>query len=346
MEQFNQRLSSLKADLALYGDDIVAHINSLYNVTTMGSRFELKNDPFGMLGVLQVDVAELLKETQLKADFKTAHAADIDECKRLITVLSHVSQTVDKITECEALVTKMSLIAACNGLSQLKVLLDGLPSPSTELGIGKVCQVLCKEQKLLQARLRAKTVRIFKEAVQFEFGRVTVHRELKGILRAEDAIIQDPIALRDVWRALEQLEQEGSAVDLVLSSTWTYVLKPLWREKKLQAPRTSRLEEPSVSELVLDSVLREGKALESASSRTGGKKGLFTHLPTVEPTCTHECFLMMVTAWGRHTYPELGQCRMPLAQLLEGLGQVFSFLWMEVLYCNDRVTHSVCTRVL
>lgn len=273
MEQFNQRLQSLKADLSLYGDDIVEHINALYDGAKPGARFDLKNDPFGMLSVLQVDVAELLNETQQKVDFRTEHAADIEECKRLTTLLSRIAQTVDKISECESLIAKMSLISACNVLSQLKALLKELPSPSTETGMGKVCRVLVKEHKQLQGRLRAKTDRIFNEAVVFEFGRITVHRELKGILRSEDTIIKDPITLRDVWTVLELLGQEERAVEAVLRSAWVYMFRPLWREKKLPTPRTSRLEEPCVSELVLESLVREGKGLEAGAGRGPGAAG-------------------------------------------------------------------------
>lgn len=46
---------------------------------------------------------------------------------------------------------------------------------------------------------------------------------------------------------------------------------------------------------------------------------------------------------GREAYPELGQCRMPLSQLLDGLGQVCSFLWTEVLCCDDKVSAALCS---
>ena len=62
-------------------------------------------------------------------------------------------------------------------------------------------------------------------------------------------------------------------METVLRSVWAYLLKPLWREKKAQVPRTSRLEEPCVSEFVLDSIVREGKALESASRSAASSKG-------------------------------------------------------------------------
>lgn len=318
-EQFDQRLSSLKLDLKSYGDDIVEHVMSLYDKTQQGSRFELKNDPFGMVGVLQMDVGELLKECQGNADYRNRHSAEIAECDRLTKVLAHMSQTMEKISECETLIAKSSLVAACNYLAQLDSVINGLPSSSTELGMGKVCKALRKEHNLLKARLSAKVDRIFKEAIQFEFGHVTVHRELKGILRSEDAIIAGTIALTDVWAALNLLQREEQAVEGVLHSVWLYLLKPLWREKKLQAPRSSRLEEPSVSELVLESIVREGKALESASrnksgaSSSGGSAGRGT------------------------TLPELGACKMPLSQLLEGLGQVLAFVHSEVLCANEKV---------
>jgi hypothetical protein len=273
LQQFDQRLSSLKADLKMYGEDIVTHVLSLYDITQPGARFELKNDPFSMLSVLQTDITEILKETQDKAEYRTQHSGDIDECKRLSKLLAQISQVVDKIVECEGLISKMALIAACKSIDQIAAALDDLPSTSTELGMGRVCKVLRKEHNLLRCRLSAKVNRIFKEAVQFDFGHITVHRELKGILRSEDAMIPDAISLTDVWAALNLLHLEDAAVETVLRSVWAYLLKPLWREKKTQAPRTSRQEEPNASEFVLDSIVREGKTLESASRSAAASKG-------------------------------------------------------------------------
>ena len=71
VEFFDQRLASLKTDLKVYGGEIVEYVSSLYSINQPDSRFELKNDAFSMLNVLQIDVAEILKESQQRTDQKS-----------------------------------------------------------------------------------------------------------------------------------------------------------------------------------------------------------------------------------------------------------------------------------
>eukprot|EP00598_Pedospumella_elongata_P000537 CAMPEP_0184980010 /NCGR_PEP_ID=MMETSP1098-20130426/10064_1 /TAXON_ID=89044 /ORGANISM="Spumella elongata, Strain CCAP 955/1" /LENGTH=154 /DNA_ID=CAMNT_0027503357 /DNA_START=46 /DNA_END=506 /DNA_ORIENTATION=- len=151
-EFFDQRLASLKTDLKLYGGEIVDYVSSLYGTNQPDSRFELKNDAFSMLNVLQIDVAEILKESQQRKDQKAQHAMDIEECSQLTNTLTHISSIVDKIADCEALIGKMMLVPACHAIEQLNIALDGLPGPNTEIGSGKVCSILRKECKLLNSR--------------------------------------------------------------------------------------------------------------------------------------------------------------------------------------------------
>ena len=273
LEVFDQRLSSLKADLKSYGDDIVEHISSLYECTPTDARFELKNDPFSMLSVLQIDVIELVKEAQEKSNYKTEHANDIEECQRLSHILGRISTLVDKISECEILISKLSIVPACRSVHQIDTALGDLPNISSEIGMGKACRALRKEHKLLQCRLSSKLNRIFKESIQFEFGHISVHKELKGILRSEDIIINDKINLIDLWDSINLLQQEDIIIEIILRNLWIYILKPLWREKKLQSPRNNIIDELNISEFIIDSIVREGKALESANRETAAAAG-------------------------------------------------------------------------
>lgn len=270
---FDQRLASLKADLKVYGKEIVDHVTSLYGINVPDSRFELKNDAFSMLNVLQIDVAEIIKEAQEKNEFRAQHSSEIEECSRLANLLTQISNIVDRITECETLVNKISLIPACKAIEQISATLDKLPGTNTEIGSGAVCSLLKKENKLLHCRLTSKLNRILKESIQFEYGHISVHSELKGVLRSEDTIINDPIKLSDVWRAVNLSNRTDEAVDDLLRNLWTYILKPLWREKRAQAPRLSRLEEHCVSELLLENIVREGKTFEAGSGGTSANKG-------------------------------------------------------------------------
>jgi hypothetical protein len=265
---FDQRLSALKDELKTYGREIVEHVTSLYGTNSAESKFDLKNDAFSMLSVLQIDVAEILKESQQRREYREMHAVELDECSNLAKILSQISSLIDKISECESLISKISLIPACEAIERIHQLLSELPGPSSEIGSGKVCSILRKETKLLHCRLTAKLTRILTESVQFDFGRVSVHRELKGVLRSEDIIINEPIALRDVWAAVTLCRRTDEVVEGLLRDLWTFILRPLWREKKPQAPRSSCVEEHRLAELHLESVAREGRSYDS-----GGKAG-------------------------------------------------------------------------
>ena len=280
-EFFDQRLASLKTDLKLYGGEIVDYVSSLYGTNQPDSRFELKNDAFSMLNVLQIDVAEILKESQQRKDQKAQHAMDIEECSQLTNTLTHISSIVDKIADCEALIGKMMLVPAYHAIEQLNISLEGLPGPNTEIGSGKVCSILRKECNLLNSRLHSKLMRILKESVQFEPGHIAVHQELRGVLRAEDTIINEPIALKEVWTAINLTGRDDEAVDVLLRQLWTCLVRPLWREKKSTAPRVHRVAERGVSagvaELLLEAVAREGRSLDATghSKTSSGKKYAF-----------------------------------------------------------------------
>ena len=196
LEFFDQRLAALKSELKTYGAEIVEHVTSLYDVNRPDSRFDLKNDAFSMLNVLQIDISEILKESQSRNDQKAQHAAEIEECSRLANLLSHISSLIDQISECENMISKISLVPACKSIEHITKSLSELPGSNSEIGSGKVCAILKKESKLLQCRLTAKLNRIFKECVHFEYGRISVHHELKGVLRSEDTIINEAISLR------------------------------------------------------------------------------------------------------------------------------------------------------
>jgi hypothetical protein len=242
---FDQRLSSLKAELKSYGFEIVEYVTSLYQINAPGCNFDFKNDPFNMLTVLQADVTELLKECDQRQEYKEIHKSEMDECCRLAELLTQISSIMDKITECESLISRLDLLPACDMIELINLALGKLPNDGTEIGCGKVSIILKKESKLLSCRLSAKLIRILKESIQFDFGRIVLHRELKGMLRSEDTIINDPISLKSVWTALHHMSKSDEAVDELLQCLWKYILHPLWKEKKTNYPVRCELSEES-----------------------------------------------------------------------------------------------------
>jgi len=324
---FDQRLTSLKTELKTYGAEIVDHVTSLYGKNRMDSRFDLKNDAFSMLSVLRIDVAEIIKEYQEKKEYKELHAAELEECSQLSELLTHIATVIDKISHCESLISQVLLIPACEAIDEVSNALNNLPGPSTEIGSGKVCNILRKEVKLLHCRLVSKLNRILKESIQFDYGRITIHQELKGVLRSEDIIINEPIKLTDVWTAVHLCHRGDEMTERLLKELWQYILFPLWREKKAQSPRCCRIEEHGVSELHFEHIAREGKAHEAAysslaASLNSGGKGAMQRL-----------------------FAQLGPCKMPIPQLFDYVGQVFEFFWTEVVRCNDEIADSVAQKL-
>jgi hypothetical protein len=70
-EVFEERLSNLKTELVSYGREIILHITTLYTNQVPQARFDLKNDPFNVLKVLQHDVTEVLQQSKQRAEFLT-----------------------------------------------------------------------------------------------------------------------------------------------------------------------------------------------------------------------------------------------------------------------------------
>ena len=295
-----QRIVSLKAELELVTQDIVSHVSSLYNPEN-DAAINLKNDPRNAIKVLQHEVLDCLETAQERGAYRERFAADVEQCRTLMDTISQVASASDKVVRCDEAVGGADLQLARKLLAEVRQALDALPAPNTEVGTGAVCRVLRREARLLNARFHAKLRRLLSNCIVCECGRLSVTKRLKGMLRGggEEMILDVGIELADIWACLVSIDSAEESVRGVVDSVWQAVLKPLWRERRAQAPHVVLGDEHS--ELVFDSVVRD-HSLSAAGGGGGGGAGAV--LP--------------------------GACRMPLPQLLEQVGQVWSFVATEV----------------
>ena len=77
-EDFTDRLSSLKVEMAGYEKDIANQIQHLYSQNSGGNfKVDLKNDPRNAVKVLHQDVMELLDAAKEKSSYLERYAVDI-----------------------------------------------------------------------------------------------------------------------------------------------------------------------------------------------------------------------------------------------------------------------------
>ena len=338
-EFYDQRLACLKTDLNAYGIEIVDYINSLYSInntttTNMLSSindstqrtYDVKSDPFNILSVLKIDLNEIIQESQSRNEINAMYKNEIDECSKLTKVLSTIADLIDKLSECENLINKMSLIPACHLIDQITLGMSQLlPSTDKGIGSGRVCSVVKQENKLLYHRLTSKINRIYKESVQFDYGRIIVYSELRGLLRSEDTILLEPLLLTDTWSSINLCRLNDSIIDEILKNIWIFIVRPLWHEKKAPSMRLNRIDDNCI-EFIVDNILQDYKPNNNNSSSSSRDHSLNDSLLA-------------------NPFINLGPCRMPIIQLLDSLNQLFSFLWIHVLCSNKLAAEAIAVRL-
>lgn len=346
---FDQKLSALKCELKANGEEIIQYIVSMYGTSTSEVRLDLKNDPFKMLAVLQHDTSEIIKESQERHEYNILHAADLTECARLAKLLNNVSLLNDRIYECEAMIFKASLLPSCDLIDQIGQLLSELPSTNSELGGGKIFSILKKENKLLQCSLVGKLGRILRECCQFDYGRLSVNRALKGMLRSEDTFLKDAVLLKDVWVAMARIKRTEYGVDELLKNIWVFLIRPLWCEEKAHVlpPRISKMDANGTSELIIENL----SALENGTAEYN-QKGTCTLVKRSFNSAEYILYNIVVVLrvvlccclcsnykgnQVQRSNLELGMCRMPITQLIDNINKIFSFIWTELLCANEEV---------
>ena len=235
-ELLEDRIAGLRAELDQYGKELIAMVQAIYGRHEKGPAFDLKNSPFQMINVLKQDVVDLIQSAQEQSQYMQQYKADITYCKELADILVTITNIVESMNTFEDHFTSLKLLQCCSILKQIEKGIAKLPGENSHLGAGRVCHELRNEKKLLRSRLISKLRRILSEAIQFDYGSITVNKHITGYLRVEDRVLDEPLELTELLKASVESECIGDVLDSVLVDMWTYVLVPLWKEKKVQAP--------------------------------------------------------------------------------------------------------------
>ncbi len=272
MEFDEERILSLKSDLVSYGKDITDHISALYtSKRSLSDSFDLKNDPANMLVMLKHELNQIVQVSQERADFAAQHGSEIAECTKLINLLLKLSSVTELLIACEKQINKFEFLKACASVDAMEIALNSCQSQSQELASGQVFTILKSECKLLSSKLNSKLKRSLNEAIRIEHGRVAVSRQLKGVLRAEDVVLDEPLQLSELWRAVVLTGKAEETVSEVLQRFGQFMLHPVWHEKKAQKPRVVAAEGDSgMSELVLDGLTRDLSSSDAKRKRIDG----------------------------------------------------------------------------
>jgi hypothetical protein len=325
--EFEERIFSLKSELQQYGNEIINHINGLYaNISGFNDtkllNINLKNDPRNSMKIFQHDVTEIMLEATSLRDYEIKHKNEINECKDLVEIIKKVVVAADTVAICDDYVSGTNLIGSCDALLVMDNAMDKLPGPNSILGAGFVCITLRKECQMLHSRFSSRIRRLLGNCIQFENGRITVLKSLKGMLRGEDILLDYPIQLVDIWSALVRTGCYDECVQNVVFSVWFYIICPLWKERKVQSATLFHTEEQS--ELLFDSVSRNST---SSSLNIGGTS-------TINSTVFNKMDeLESITK-------SLTSSRIAFPHLLSQIGQVMDFFSTEILCSNIDILSS------
>eukprot|EP00596_Hydrurales_sp_CCMP1899_P008559 CAMPEP_0119049468 /NCGR_PEP_ID=MMETSP1177-20130426/64842_1 /TAXON_ID=2985 /ORGANISM="Ochromonas sp, Strain CCMP1899" /LENGTH=658 /DNA_ID=CAMNT_0007026749 /DNA_START=596 /DNA_END=2572 /DNA_ORIENTATION=- len=149
--------------------------------------------------------------------------------------------------------------------------------------------------------------RLLGNCIVFEYGRLSITKKLKGMLRGcgEDVLLEDSIELSHIWTALVGIGSAEESVGFIVENIWQYLLRPLWKERRPQTPHSFTSEDKA--ELIFDNVVRDYAM--SAVHSSGDKSDIHT----------------------------IGASRMPFPQLLEQISQILTFMWTEIFCGNEDI---------
>ena len=370
-DEFSERVRSLKLELETYGKEIMRQTSALYTSSGGSTHVNLKSDPRNALKILKHDVMEMLTTCSAKSDYSNRFGSDLNECEEMLQVLRHISSTGDALAQCEDAIGGSDLLVACQQLAQLEQSLEQLPGANSELGSGQVCTILRREGAMLRYRFHARLKRLLRQCIHLELGTCVVNKQLQGIVQGEDAILDTPIRLTDLWTALASASTPAEplldeSTDGLVEAIWNSLLRPLWRERK-GAPLPNKVVGAAGFGTVegsnrVELLACQGVARETAASggwASGGLPGAATGMSAgvggvgdSRSISVLGTGLLAGLAAGQGAgaglaqvlSAPLGPCRMPLPQLVEHILAIVSFLASDVLLHDE--ARSRASRVL
>lgn len=362
MDDLDDRIKSLQMDLRLSEEEILSHVTALYDGKTEGScnlkKVNLRNDPRNALKILQCDVAEILSLISAEEKYQEEKGAELKESVELLEVLSKVSHASESVMCCEESAILTDLDAVCDKMVVMVKAIDELPGPNSIWGTGKVVTALRREASILRSRFVSRLKRLLSSCIQFEVGRISVVKRLKGMIRGEDILLEQPIELSRIWLTLIRMDSANECVESMAYNLWNFILCPLWKERKAQAPTLFLDDERS--EIVFESVSRNAFAAQNTNSTSNGATGGTTNSKQqlssrgaggnfsahtgshtagsstlgqgVNAAKAIASFALVTGASEENAFDKtaLGACRMPFPQFLDQISQSLEFFTNHV----------------
>lgn len=260
-DSIEDQIVSLRSELKAYGADIVNHISTLYSSNS--SAIDLRNDPRNMLKILKHDISQLLQEVQAESQYNEENASAIKECETLAASLDTIAIASTAIAQCSETIMGDDVMAGCNSVFHIENLMKSIPSENSSHGSGAVCDMLRREAKLLRTRFLSRLARLLQDCIHISRGRVSVSKELSGVLRSEDSLLNSAVRLMDIWEALALMGDNKlhAVVGKIVADLWKDIFSPLWKEKKAQSPKI--VTGDTQSEVLIDFQSNEVSHIES-----------------------------------------------------------------------------------
>lgn len=201
-----------------------------------------------------------MKEINETTNYNKKHFNDILECKSLIDYLEKISEASLALKDCEEIVLGNDIMTACSALNKMETLINAIPTDHSILNSGLVYSSIIRESKIIRSRFNSRLRRLLQDFIQISRGRIVVYKTLSGILRSENSLLTTELKLEDIWSALVLVSGPNleEIISTFLQDIWTFIIFPLWKEKKLLSPRIKSTGDPS--ELVIEFTSSESTA--------------------------------------------------------------------------------------
>jgi hypothetical protein len=322
MDYFDDKIVNLKAELTSYSKDIMVLLNGIYGSNSFPTshkgeetKYDLKNNPLQMIQYLKLELTELLEQSQENKEILKRYENDLNYCNELINILNNISKIIDLFNSIELLLSKCKFVDASEVLIKLENEINALPKLNQEINSGYIYKIIRNERNLIKIRFKNLMRKIFNEFVVIETGSVKIQRKISDYLKCEEKVLDQPILLKDILTAIENVDFVSDIIDEITDNIWKLLLVPLWKEKKVQAPSISVNNE--YAEFILASILR---GFESSS--------LQNHHPAVGGDSNTSSFAGEIA---------LGVSKLPLPDLFDYVGHLITFIWSEMFLGNEAV---------
>lgn len=338
IQNFAERIKNLEADMKLYGEEILSLVNAqqLHTLTdndiqksnknSGSTRFDMKTDPRNTAFILRQDYTDLLETLQTnKITVSMLPLAstmkDMDHCIHFLEAVADISS---KLIVLEVNVNTSNLKLTCSQLLELEELLNKKlmipqnPLQTRELATGVVCRTLRKEFFMIKSRFETRLIRLLSLSCVIETGRISINKELSGVIAFEETIIEEPIRIEDIWSSLISLNLIENQVLKILQQIWNLIILPLWNERK--PPNGKFVNNHEYAELSFEAIMLQAPYMSNRQAEgVDDLNGQGTSNSRIRSSSNQNV-----------NTKEMLNCRMQINQLIDTLSNIFPFIYKQV----------------